>query len=155
MSMFPSKQHKLLILTQLRTLGVAYVEVSFSGSGDSGSIEGVYCRNAEHKDIALPDVTFEWPEYSSIFDIQANTWIRKATPKPKTLEEILQQITYDALDEQGLDWYNNDGGQGQLRIDFMQSPPGITLDVGINVTNTTDYEFDFTDDCDDEGPDQA
>lgn len=148
MPLFPSKFHRDLVLTQLRTLGATHVEVSFSGSGDSGSIDAAYCIDANGKRIELPDTTFSWPVTHSGFD--GTQWYRKTKDQPMTLDKILEHLTNDALEEQGLDWYNNDGGQGRLTIDFTQSPPDIQLEVGINITQTEDHEFNFSDEYEDE-----
>lgn len=145
MSLFPSKFHRDLVLTQLRTLGVATVEVSFSGGGDSGSIDSAYCVDANNKRIELPETKFEWPRERSTFTGKGDGWKRETYIERLTLDQILKALTNDALEEQNLDWYNNDGGQGRLTIDFTQSPPDIQLEVGINITQTEDHEFNFSD----------
>lgn len=143
MSLFPSKFHRDLVLTQLRTLGVSHVEVSFSGGGDSGSIDSAYCVDAAGKRIELPETKFDWPRERTVF--ADSGWKRDTYTEKMPLGEILKALTNDALEAQGLDWYNNDGGQGSLTIDFTQSPPDINLEVGINVTQTEDHEFNFSD----------
>jgi hypothetical protein len=146
MSLFPSKFHRDLVLTQLRMLGVSHVEVSFSGSGDSGSIDSAYCVDANGKRIELPDTKFDWPQGRSTFDPDhPRGWKYETYTEKMGLGEILKALTNDALEAQGLDWYNNDGGQGNLCIDFTQSPPNIELNVGINITTTEDHEFNFSD----------
>lgn len=145
MSLFPSKHHRDLVLTQLRTLGVSQVEVSFSGSGDSGSIDAAYCVDASNKRIELPEPKFEWPQERSVFSEKTKSWEHQTYTEFLNLEEILRALTNDALESQGLDWYNDDGGQGSLTIDFTQSPPNIELNVGINITSTEDHEFNFSD----------
>lgn len=146
MSLFPSKFHRDLVLTQLRTLGVSTVQVSFAGSGDSGTIEGVYCQDAEGREIVISqDVTFAWPETRQVFEPTQKKWVTVTEEENKPLDKILEQLTYDALEDGGFDWYNNDGGQGRFNIDFTQSPPAITLEVGLNITTTEDHELDFSD----------
>lgn len=149
MSLFPSKFHRDLVLTQLRTLGVSTVEVSFSGGGDSGSIDAAYCTDANGKRIELPETKFDWPRERSTYVPHPNgrggDWKRETYTEKLTLDQILKALTNDALEEQQLDWYNNDGGQGSLTIDFTQSPPDIQLEVGINITSTEDYNFTFSD----------
>jgi hypothetical protein len=148
MSLFPSKFHRDLVLTQLRTLGVVNVEISFSGGGDSGSIDAARCCDANNKVIDLPDTKFDWPRERTTFDTNLTTghpWKRETYVEKLTLAQILEALTNDALEEQNLDWYNNDGGQGSLTIDFTQSPPDIQLNVGINITTTEDHEFNFSD----------
>jgi len=51
-----------------------------------------------------------------------------------------------ALERTGLDWYNNDGGQGTFRIDLdAGNEPIVSLDVGINYIETNDHSFAFDD----------
>lgn len=151
MSLFPSKFHRDLVLTQLRTLGVSTVEISFSGGGDSGNIDSAYCLDANGKRIELPDTKFDWPRRRTVFrnDLNAppgaSPWVTEEYVEKLTLDKILEALTNDALEDANLDWYNNDGGQGNLSIDFAQSPPNIELNVGINITTTEDHEFNFSD----------
>jgi hypothetical protein len=74
------------------------------------------------------------------------TWEKRTKEEVMTLEKIAKDLTLQALEDQGLDWYNNDGGQGTLEIDFATSPPTITLDVGINYTSVDEHSFDFSED---------
>ena len=58
-----------------------------------------------------------------------------------SLRDIIEHITYAALEHTQLDWYNNDGGQGDLTIDLSNTPPTIVLSLGINHVETEDYTF--------------
>lgn len=149
MSAFPSPEHKIILLTQLRTLGVKSVEVTFSGGGDSGSIDDVNAYDNDMKDVNLTAHHLDWPEESSIHDPNTNTWITEVKVVTIPLDEVLKRVTNDALAESGLDWYNNDGGQGSLLIDFNHSPPEISLDVGINYTSVEDHTIDLNEEDDD------
>ena len=149
MSAFPSPEHKIILLTQLRTLGVKTVEVAFSGGGDSGDIDDVNAYDNDNVDINLTAHHLDWPEESSIHDPDTNAWITEVKTVTKSLDDILKDVTFDALAASGLDWYNNDGGQGSLLIDFNKSPPEISLDVGINFTTTEDHTIDLNEEDDD------
>ena len=159
MNLFPSKYHRVLLLSQLRTLGVSSVEVSFSGSGDNGSIDKPECYDADGGCIDLSKGTgattrLEWPTYHDGYDHATGSWTRTASNMTMTLEDILREITSDALSQAGIDWYNNDGGQGRLSIDFTQSPPQIELEVGVNITHVDEHNFNFSDEWLDE-PEQS
>ena len=149
MSAFPSPEHKIILLTQLRTLGVKSVEVTFSGGGDSGSIDDVNAYDNDNADVNLTAHHLDWPEESSIHDPNTNTWITEVKVVTIPLDEVLKRVTNDALAESGLDWYNNDGGQGSLLIDFNKSPPEISLDVGINYTTTEDHTINLNEEDED------
>ena len=149
MSAFPSPEHKIILLTQLRTLGVKAVEVAFSGGGDSGSIDSVSAYDNNMKDVDLMVHSLDWPEESSIHDPNTNTWITEVKVVTESLDHILRNVTNDALAESWLDCYNNDGGEGVLLIDFNHSPPEIKLNVGINYTTTEDHEIDLNEEDED------
>ena len=149
MSAFPSPEHKIILLTQLRTLGIKTVRVEFSGGGDSGDIDAIEALDASGSHINITQHMLDWPQNQSTHDPDTNSWITETNVKAQELHEIIKQVTFDALEEAGMDWYNNDGGQGNLTIDFNQSPPEINLELGINHTETTDYLFSLNEEDED------
>ena len=143
---FPSQTHKDLYLATLRMLGVKQVKVSFSGSGDSGTINTIEFYNSD--DDAVPnmqDTVLVWPKSWDEFDRDTRTWVQKKEEAEQDLYSITSDITYKALDRSGLDWYNNEGGQGAFSIDFTKTPVHIELYVGVNYTTTTDHNFTYSD----------
>ena len=144
---FPSKERKPLFLTLLKVMGAKYAEVAFAGGGDSGSIEGVTLMGTNDNEIKLdPSMTFEWESETGYHDPVDNDWKRKPTVEVMPVYDILVRICEDCLDTTSLDWYNNEGGQGQLTIDLTQDPPSIDLSVEINYTHTENHAFDFNED---------
>jgi len=141
--MFPSPKHRAVFLTTLRTLGVAKLVVTFSGGGDSGDIESVDAYNAGQTAAIPLTAQIPWSSDESCFDEEHKTWAEVTKEGLMSIEEIAKELTLKALEAQGLDWYNNDGGQGSLEIDFSNSPPTINLEVGINHMTTEDYTFDL------------
>lgn len=137
---FPSIKHREQLLATLRVLGIHSVTVEFSGSGDSGSIQDVYANNAANETIYIGNQNLLWPEERKLYNDKDDEWIIDNTVVITPLAKILERIAYDALDKCGLDWYNNDGGQGEFYIKFDGDKPKIGLDVGVN-TMTTDYNF--------------
>jgi len=144
--MFPSPEHRAVFLTTLSTLGVAKLLVNFSGGGDSGDIESVDAYNADMKTEIPLTAQIPWSSEEKFFDMANQKWEKRTKEEVMTLEKIAKELTLQALEAQGLDWYNNDGGQGTLEIDFATSPPTITLDVGINYTSVDEHSFDFSED---------
>ncbi len=139
---FASEQEKTKLLTQLNLLGAKKVIVEFQGGGDDGQVDGVYLFDQNNVDIDVPNDMIAWTTltYGS----------QQAESKPTKLLDALEDLCSRALDNTGLDWYNNDGGQGNLVIDFSENPPSIKLNVGINHRTTEDYEYDLNDDEEDE-----
>ena len=139
---FPSPQHRNLLLTTLKTLGVTHVEVSFSGGGDSGSIDDVSFMNGATNLEGAKSTMLVWTSERQMFDTEASAWKRVVETQSMTLEDIVKNITDDMLNYTGLDWYNNEGGSGSMSIDLNTNPPEITLNVGINVRE--DHHFNFS-----------
>jgi hypothetical protein len=136
-NIFPNEQEKQALLTQLNLLGAKRVYVTFRGGGDEGQVEETYYRDVNDNIHEIPTDMIAWTK-QAYGQQQAET-------KNETLVEVLEDLCYRALDATGWDWYNNDGGQGNLVIDLKESPPNIKLNVGINHTTTDDYEYDLND----------
>ena len=134
-NIFPSKEERETLLTQLNLLGAKYVIVDFQGGGDSGQVEEVFYRDINDQPHSIPDDMIAWTKQT----------YGNAEPKTERikLNDVLEDLCYRALDETGLDWYNNEGGQGHLIIDFSESPPNIRLEVGINTMHTDDHMFNL------------
>ena len=136
-NIFPSKEERETLLTQLNLLGAKQVYVDFRGGGDDGEIEGVYYRDKSDELQDMPTDMIAWTK-------QTYGEQPKET-KDMKLVDVLEDLCYRALDQTGLDWYNNEGGQGNLRIDFTETPVAISLNVGINTMSTDDHNFDLND----------
>jgi len=152
-TIFPSIEQKKLLLNMLKVLGGHTVHVSFSGGGDSGSIDDAVLRDRHGKEINCEGITIDWTtEFSEYNPLEQGSekWTEREETKKTPVLEVLKNITDQMLEQQGLDWYNNDGGQGSLEIDLTASPPTIVLNVGINHMHTEDHEFDYTDFDDEE-----
>lgn len=160
---FPNKEQKTIFLNMLKVLGGHVARVSFSGGGDSGEINDAELLDANMNPINMDGITFEWTSTTDkwVADATSDTGLedllgRKGAWKTVTITEtlpiadILKNVTEQMLEHEGLDWYNNEGGQGSLDILLYSSPPTITLNVEINRIETDEHEFDYTDDDEDE-----
>lgn len=141
MSLFPSPEHRKLLLTTLRMMGVKRVLVEFSGGGDSGDVGQPYALNAKSEEVDL-SAPIVWPKERSV--LKNHVWSKIFEDETQPISIVLRSLTERALEDSNLDWYNNDGGQGHLEIDFYADPPTIQLLVGVNEMTTTDHHFDFT-----------
>lgn len=105
---------KRSLLAVLPALGIALIEVSFDGSGDSGAVEEIACRNAQDQDIELPEDAVVLIEDHGI------------TLDEISLRNALEDLTYSALELHHPGWEDNDGAGGKLIVDV---PAGtITLE---------------------------
>ena len=139
---FPSKDNKTVLFTLLRMIGGAKAVVQFQGGGDSGEILDADLFDKEGKRRELSDTKILWTVEKDKF--VNNEWITEAVEEFMPVKEVLRHVTETMLENEGLDWYNNDGGQGDLTIDLTQEPPSVVLKIGINYTQTDDHEFDYT-----------
>ena len=136
-NIFANEQEKTTLLTQLNLLGAKKVVVTFQGGGDDGQIEEVFMVDNNDAYIDIPNDMIAWTTLTY--------GDQQSEPKQTKLIDALEDLCSRALDNTGLDWYNNDGGQGNLEINFKDNPPSIKLNVGINHTTTDDYQYDLND----------
>ena len=141
-NIFPNKQEKEKLLTQLNLLGAKHVYVEFRGGGDDGEIESVYYKDRQDNHLEIPSDMIAWT--------QINYGKHPLETKQMSLVDVLEDLCYRALDEASMDWCNNEGGQGYLHIGFTESPPTIDLQLGINTMTTDDYSYILDDDEEDE-----
>ena len=88
------------------------VTADFSGGGDSGEITAVYFMDTVWTD--LPDDA------------------RKAA----------EALAYHYLERQGLDWYNNEGGQGSIKF-LRDGTVEVSTDINVMTTETHNDEYDM------------
>jgi hypothetical protein len=104
--------HKLFLLAS--ELGITCVEISFSGSGDSGDINDIELyRGSENVNPR------GW--YGPIDERGVREWGDNPdwTPDHQRLEGLSQEYFNENLsDRVDWDWYNNDGGGGRCLIEF-------------------------------------
>jgi hypothetical protein len=111
------KQKTRDVLTQLKIEGYTGVSISFDGSGDSGSINGA---TAFRGDFILNQRVYD--DYYRY--------------EPE-ITNSLDDLGYAILANSGYDWYNNDGGYGNIHISLLTGD--VQLDIRIRVTETEDY----------------
>ena len=106
------------IYRALRELGVHELRVSYSGSGDSGSINMVEVRNQEGQPVELPPTAVPYTFTHTSYDVQtgSNATQTKET-KELPLAEAVEQWCYDLLEEHYPGWENDDGADGVIVID--------------------------------------
>lgn len=100
------------VLPVLRGRGLHHIQVTFDGSGDEGAIDSVDFGD-RHFDPATVFVEV---------DTQREQWVNGEWTTARVLEVMdldgaIRAITDDYLQETGVDWYNGDGGFGELEID--------------------------------------
>lgn len=128
----PYMENLRAVLPALREHGVGRVTVRFDGSGDSGSIDGIDLD----PQIDARTVTVEIQRVAREF-VQ-DTWRYTRNLERVNLHDAIEEITDDYLDATGVDWYNNDGGFGELVINVSEGT--VTLEVNVRYTESqTEY----------------
>lgn len=148
----PNSERKQLFFTLLKVMGGSKAVVTFDGSGDSGSIDCVDLLNRNDERIDLRGAKFEWPTKSSELDPLKKEWVTTYTLEEMDVEEILKQMCEDALEEEGIDWYNNEGGYGELTIDLTTQPTSVELGVNVREMISHYTGYDLTDEEEEDAP---
>jgi hypothetical protein len=91
MSVFQDDLEEAAFVSSLKNMGITELVAEYDGSGDSGSIETVYCED----------------EDGNIISIESE------------VESKVEEMLYEVLSNNySYDWYNNDGGYGRVIIDL-------------------------------------
>ena len=133
-------QHIKTIFEQLRAAEASSITISFNGSGDSGSIESVDIYNADNQRMQI-DLTVIYPEEKSSW--VDDKWITETEEKEMPIADALEAYCYDELQKTEIDWYNNDGGFGQMTIN-LDDKVKIELEVNTRYTEYNTDSFDLT-----------
>lgn len=114
----------LALLVSLKDKGITKIEITFSGSGDSGDVDDLEFYTGTEYISKYPDGN-----------------------KPKMQDYIsdeqyskLRDECYELIDDciEGADWYNNDGGYGRIDINLES----MTADVEYSQRTTHDYSWE-------------
>jgi hypothetical protein len=129
-------------LAKLKEIGAIEVVIFFDGSGDSGSIESVSIRQSDGKVVPNLDYLFvDYPIETSRY--VEGEWLTDIEIKQMPIADALEKYTYDELERTNVDWYNNDGGFGELRIE-LSDDVSIELEVNQRYTEYTTYSFSLS-----------
>jgi len=123
---FLKPEDRVTLIAGLKILSVASVVVDYSGGGDDGSVNDVILRDASGVSISTAGDT------QLLFE-----------GKSQTLDKVLEDLCYRALDVGGWDWCNNDGGQGEFEIDLLADPPTIELCHNQNHMTVEGHALEF------------
>lgn len=126
------------VLPVLQAQGTKEVTVSFDGSGDSGSIWDIRFDPAWEGDEPIVSIVNVHCEY----DHDAKRWIQSTGLEDVPLKEAISALTYDYLEETDVDWYNDDGGYGDLIINASAGTVALNVHRRL-VESTCEYAGAF------------
>jgi len=114
-------------IKELHKLGVTGVRIFFEGGGDSGAIEEMYYSTDRFEDA--DDVRNEF------HSVHTN----RLSSLSKDLEKAVEDWAYAELNKIE-DWWNNDGGNGDM---YIHIPSGeFVIDVSIRYTEYNEYSHE-------------
>lgn len=154
MSLFRDKEQRDALMTRLAFFGVTKIVVRFSGSGDSGQIDGVEFEGCtpKHRELLQQDAIPCGMVAKKHVD---GKWIEEASTQLMKIPKIIEELCNAASEAANIDWWNSDGGQGHFTIDLQdlwQGHPNITFFVEENVTQTIPHSFDYSEGIEDGRP---
>ena len=117
------------LLLKLADLGVTGIKVSYNGGGDSGAIERIgYTKSNCTTPEEVDDEIDVWDDGMNLATLDSSTY--------SLIENFAQDTILDDIE----DWWNNEGGFGDLCICV---PSGkYIVNNHINITETEDYFHD-------------
>jgi hypothetical protein len=128
------------ILAKLKDLGVNRVVVEYNGSGDSGDIHGISAfgkskkpkakakaaQDEDHAPIkSTPASEVDIKNEMIEVMVEEGVWDRASQKVNETAElksiklyDAVERLACATLERNGIDWYNNEGGFGNIIIDI-------------------------------------
>jgi hypothetical protein len=121
--------NKATVFDALAAAGIASVNVSFDGEGDSGQMEDIIADGSEN----IPPVPIE---------IQRAAWgAGKLDTFQTTLPAAIERLCYDYLEQEQGGWENNDGAFGEFT--FHVPERRIELDFNSRFTDSAHFSHSF------------
>jgi hypothetical protein len=99
-----TEEQLMEVLIQLADQGVTGIKVHYDGGGDSGAIESIVYTDKENAEFSDIDLVISWDEDKDLEKLNSSAY---ATIENFAHETILNNIE---------DWWNNEGGYGDLLI---------------------------------------
>lgn len=106
----------------LKDLGVKRIEITFSGSGDSGDIDDITYYDSEVRDL------------TSI--VISTTKFKSENGIDNELRDLAYTLISEKVDTVG-DWVNNEGGFGFINIDVEEK----TYDLNYSQNTTEEHDW--------------
>lgn len=105
-----------LINAVLSKAGVAFVDITYDGSGDSGSIESVEYKNSKEEALdesEIRNLTVKIKRGHSSW--QGGQFSTNVTEKEASMHDAIDQLAYDLLEIRHPGWEINEGSFGQFK----------------------------------------
>jgi|SRR5580704_19246317 hypothetical protein len=121
--------NKKTVFDALAAAGIATVNVTFDGEGDSGQVDNIQADGSE----TIPQIPVE---------LQITVWgAGKLGATKTTLRDALETLCYDYLEQEHGGWENDDGAYGEFTFDVAGR--SIGLDFNARFSDSTNYTHTF------------
>lgn len=114
------------LLLRLADMGITGIKVHYDGGGDSGAIDWIgYTKEPCATPEDVSDNVNDWENDTNLADLDSSAY--------SLIEDFAQEKILDDIE----DWWNNDGGYGDLSICV---PSGkYIINNHVRITDTEDY----------------
>ena len=115
------------LLFKLADLGITGIKVQYDGGGDSGAIEWIGYTN---EPCASPEDVFD----------NINAWDNDSALEDKELYDLIEDFAQSKILDEIEDWWNDEGGFGNLCI--LVPSGDYSINNHIRITETVDYHHE-------------
>ena len=129
------QDHKDILFDVLAAAGLKSFEVPFDGGGDSGQIEGVDLED----EFLNMEIEGEFSD-GQTWDEKTKKVVEKVTKKI-TVEKLVENICYDALELASPGWEINEGSYGTFTFDVKKRE--VRLDFNARIIEVENHGYKF------------
>lgn len=136
------EKNKDSVLRSLLSIGATRAVVTYNGSGDSGQVEEIRLFSGKKELVLKSDDRVKLYRGTTLFNPadKFDPWKTSFERIELSLDEALQQIAEDLLDYNGIDWYNDDGGYGEVEIDIKKQKLKLKHNQRVMSENYEEHE---------------
>jgi len=99
-----TEEQLMEVLIQLADQGVTGIKVQYDGGGDSGAIENIVYTDKENAEFSDIDLVISWDEDKDLEKLNSSAYAN------------IQNFAHETLLDNIEDWWNNEGGYGDILI---------------------------------------
>jgi len=123
-----TEEQLMEVLIQLADQGVTGIKVHYDGGGDSGAIESIVYTDKENAEFSDIDLVISWDEDEDLEKLNSSAYA--------TIQNFAHETLLDNIE----DWWNNEGGYGDILI---KVPSGeYIINNNIRIMNTEEYSHE-------------
>jgi hypothetical protein len=123
-----TEEQLMEVLIQLADQGVTGIKVHYDGGGDSGAIENIVYTDKENAEFSDIDLVISWDEDKDLEKLNSSAYAN------------IQNFAHETILDNIEDWWNNEGGYGDILI---KVPSGeYIINNNIRIMNTEEYSHE-------------